>query len=373
MKIPFGNIKKDEKETFFEGESVESRIKRNVLDVVERKNFVLGDYVEKFEKAFADYCGVKHCIGVSNGLSALELSLIAMGICRGDEVITVANTFNATVGAIMKTGAMPVLVDSDEKDFNIDINKMGNAITSRTKAIMPVHLYGQAVEMNRLIEAAKGIPIVEDACQAHGTLFAGKRAGSFGSAGCFSFYPGKNLGCYGDGGAIVTDSDGLAEFLRKTRNYGQTKKYCHDIRPDNSRLDTIQAAVLLEKLKVLDEWNSLRIKNAETYRKNLAGVEQIELPTERNTGEHIYHLFVIKTDDRDNLARYLGEKGIDTGLHYPVPIHLQKCFFGLGYREGDFPVSEKLAGKILTLPMFPTLRTNEIEHIAGNIKEFYKK
>lgn len=368
MKVDFANLNRDEKETYFDGGSIDERIKKNVLDVIARKNFILGDYVEKFEKAFADYCGAKHCIGVSNGLSALEFSLIAIGIKKDDEVITVANTFNATVAAIAKTGAKPVLVDANSSDFNVDAEEILKNINDKTKAIIPVHLYGQTCDMKKLPE---NIPIIEDACQAHGSKYDDKRAGNLGLIGCFSFYPGKNLGCYGDGGAIVTDNDDIANFLRMTRNYGQTKKYHHDIRPDNSRLDTIHAAVLIEKLNVLDEWNGMRRINACIYRNNLRGIKEIKVPTERKEGEHVYHLFVIQAKDRENLAKYLEGKGIQTGMHYPVPIHLQKCFSYLGYKEGDFPVSEELSKKILTLPMFPTMRKEEIDYTCEEIKKFY--
>jgi dTDP-4-amino-4,6-dideoxygalactose transaminase len=371
MNVPFANITQDERETYIEGESVEAGIRKNIDKVLDKKDFILGAYVSEFETAFAKYCGAKHCVGVGNGLSALELALIGIGIEKGDEVITVANTFNATVAAIAKLGAKVKLVDANYQDSNMDLSQLKSAISKNTKAIMPVHLYGQIVEMDKLEEIAQDIPIVEDACQAHGAVYNGRKAGGFGTAGCFSFYPGKNLGAYGDGGAIVTNSDRLAEFLKKTRNYGQTKKYCHDIRPDNSRLDTIQAAVLVEKLKVLDRWNSMRMENSDIYRENLSGIEEIKIPSERKRGEHIYHLFVIKAEKRDELESYLSGKGIQTGKHYPVPIHMQECFYNLGYKKGDFPASEKLSDSILTLPMFPTLKKEEIEHTARSLKEFY--
>ena len=375
MKVPFANLQRDEKETQIEGENIEERIKRNILDVIKRKNFILGDYVERFEKAFADYCGVKHFIGIANGLSALELSLIGLNIWAGDEVITVANTFNATVAAIVKIGVAPVLVDASEEDFNLEFHQVLNSLTNKTKAIIPVHLYGQTASMDNFLRLAQQyrIPIIEDVCQAHGSYLNGKRAGSFGAAGCFSFYPGKNLGCYGDGGAIVTNDGELANFLKATRNYGQTKKYFHDIRPDNSRLDTIQAAVLIEKLRVLDSWNTMRADNAQIYRKLLQDVPEIQLPKERKRGEHIYHLFVVRAERRDELVEFLKEKEIDLGLHYPVPIHLQGCFSFLNYRRGDFPVSERLSEEILTLPMFPTIRPEEIGYVTKSIKEFYSR
>lgn len=373
MKVPFANLSRDEGDTLIEGTSVADRIEANIRDVCKRKNFVLGDYVQNFEKEFAKFCGVNHCVGVANGLCALEIALIASGVGTGDEVITVANTFNATVGAILKTGAQPILIDASEKDFNMDLNQVQKAITSKTKAIIPVHLYGQIIEMSKLMEIAGNIPVIEDACQAHGATYNLRKAGSFGLAGCFSFYPGKNLGGYGDGGAIVTDSKIIEEFARKTRNYGQSQKYHHEIRPDNSRLDTIQAAVLIEKLKVLDKWNSMRAENAELYRANLEGVKEIILPSERENGQHVYHLFVIKTNRREELEEHLKERGIDSGLHYPIPIHLQECFAQLGYKEGDFPISESLSKRILTLPLFPTMQEEEIKYVSNAIKDFYSK
>lgn len=373
MKVPFSNITRDEQETFIDNETVETRIKRNILDVMQKKNFILGNYVDEFEKNFAEYCGTKHCISVGNGLSALELSLIGLGIDKYHEVITVANTFNATAAAIAKTRANTVLVDCSEKDFNIDPSKIEKQITTKTRAILPVHLYGQTNNMEILnnISDEYGVPILEDACQAHGAIFKGKRAGNLGIAGCFSFYPGKNLGAYGDGGAITTNNDNLAEFLKKTRNYGQTKKYCHDIRPDNSRLDTIQAAVLIEKLKVLDKWNSMRRENAKLYREKLEDMQEIKLPYQRDENSHVYHLYVIKAKNRDKLAKFLEEKEVQTGLHYPVPIHMQQCFYDLVCPEGRFPVAEKLSKEILTLPMFPTMRPEEIQYVSDSIKEFY--
>lgn len=309
---------------------------------------------------------------MGNGLSALELSLISLGIKQGDEVITAANTFNATVGAILKTGAKPVLVDAGCRNFNIDFSQIRRKTTGKTKAIIPVHLYGQTAGMGDILFFTKNhnIKLVEDACQAHGAMFGGMRAGSFGAAGCFSFYPGKNLGAYGDAGAIVTDDEGIANCLKEMRNYGQAKKYMHYSKPDNSRLDTIQAAVLVEKLKVLDKWNESRIKNARIYRQKLGDVPEIELPSERKEGEHVYHLFVIKAEKRDGLEKYLEEKGVQTGKHYPVPIHLQPCFSHLGYKKGDFPVSESLSESILSLPMFPSLREEEISYVSGCIKKF---
>lgn len=369
MKVPFADITRDEGETFIEEENVETRIMRNIQEVIKKKNFVLGDYVEKFEKAFADYCGVKHCIGVANGLSALELALMGMGVGKGHQVITAANTFNATAAAIVKTGAELILVDANPDNYNLDLEK-AKGLRDSAGIIIPVHLYGQTVNTPEL--KLSGFKIIEDACQAHGALFNQIRAGNLGEAGCFSFYPGKNLGAYGDGGAVVTNNDDLAEFLRKTRNYGQTRKYQHDERPDNSRLDTIQAAVLIEKLKVLDRWNEMRMNNADVYREELKDIDEMKTPTERIRGEHVYHLFVVRAKNRDELARYLGERGVQTGLHYPVPIHEQPCFSReLGDLRGKFPITELLSKEILTLPMFPTMRREEIKYVADCIKTFY--
>lgn len=373
--VPFANFTRDLTETEIDGVTVDSLIRTNVDRVLTKNDYVLGGFVGEFEKAFAGYCGVKHCVGVGSGLSALELSLRALDVGLDDEVITVANTFNATVAAIAKVGAKTVLVEPSQRDFNMDIGAVKSAITAKTKVVLPVHLYGQTVDMDDLLALAAehNLLVLEDACQSHGSLYAGRRAGSFGNAGCFSFYPGKNLGGIGDGGAIITDDDSLASKLRKIRNYGQTKKYLHDELPDNSRLDTIQAAALLEKLKVLDKWNGMRADNAEVYREELSSLAEVGLPTERARGEHIYHLFVIRTGQRDPLADYLAARGIQSGVHYPVPIHLQPCFEDLGYVKGDFPLSEQICDTILTLPMFPTLRREEIKYVAACMKDFFAR
>ncbi|MFA5175698.1 MAG: DegT/DnrJ/EryC1/StrS family aminotransferase [Candidatus Nanoarchaeia archaeon] len=373
MKVPFGDLRRDERETKIDGRSIEEINKEKILTVIENKDFILGKGVEEFEKNFADYCGVKYCIGVGNGLSALELALKVNNIKPGDDVITVANTFNATVGAIIGVGANAILIDIDESNYNLDINQIQENTTKRTKAIIPVHLYGQPVDIRRLEQEILDILILEDSCQAHGAEFYSRKTGNLGNIAAFSFYPGKNLGCYGDGGAITTDDKEVAERIKKIRNYGQEKKYVHNDIPTNSRLDTIQAVVLDTKLKVLDRWNELRRKHAEEYNERLKDLEPVITPKENENVSHVYHLYVIRTQNRDELEKYLTENGISVGKHYPVPIHLQPCFKDLGYKKGDFPVTEKVSNEILSLPMFPTLKTDEIDYTCDKIKEFYKK
>jgi len=372
MKVPFCDLTRDERETFIDGKNVEEIINENIMKAREKKDYVLGGFTREFEENFAKYCGTKYCIGVGSGLAGLELSLRSLGIGQNenDEVITVANTFNATAAAINKVGANVVLADCGE-DYNIDVERVEKEISRRTKAIMPVHLYGKIADVKGLEKF--GVPIIEDACQAHGAIFENQRAGSFGVAGAFSFYPGKNLGGIGDGGAIVTNEEGLNNFLREARNYGQIEKYNHATFPDNSRLDNIQAAALVPKLGVLDEWNGKRMKNALQYYENLSEVDEILIPEKNFEKEHVYHLYVIQSQERDELSKYLNESGIQTGLHYPIPIHLQKSFAENGYRKGDFPNSERLSERILSLPMFPTLKNEEINYVSNKIKEFYSK
>ena len=293
-----------------------------------------------------------------------------MDIGKGDEVITVANTFNATVAAIASVGATPVLVDTKD-DFTIDTSLIEKKITSKTKAILPVHLYGQVCDMDEIMNIAKkyNLQVIEDACQSHGSMYKNKRAGNLSHAAAFSFYPGKNLGAFGDGGFITTNDSNLAQKIKMIRNYGQSKKYYHDVLGLNSRLDTIQASILRIKLKNLDEWNSQRKKVAEKYA-SLKDV--VKIPIVSADRDHIYHLYVIRTDKRDALMNYLKEKGIDSGLHYPVPIHMQKAFEYLGYKKGDFPKSEKFADTILSLPIFPGMTEAEANHVLTVINDFYK-
>ena len=303
------------------------------------------------------------------------MALRALDIGAGDEVIIPPNTFIATAEAISMAGAVPVFVDAEEKTFNIDIDKIEEKITSRTKAIMPVHLCGQAVDMDKLFKLAKkhSLIIIEDACQAHGSEYNGKKLGTIGEAGCFSFYPVKNLGAFGEAGAVATNNDELAEKLRILRDHGQSKKYYHDLIGGNFRMAGIQGAVLNVKLKYLQEWNELRRNHAKMYESLLKSAPEIILPQEPEYSKGNYHLFIIRAQRRDELQKYLLDNGVATGIHYPVPIHLQKAYGYLGLAEGSFPVSEKIAKEILSLPMYPELTEEQIEYVCGKVKKFYQK
>ncbi len=341
--------------------------------VLNKSNYILGEEVEKFEKDFATYCETKHCIGVASGTDALFLILKALEIGHGDEVITVSNTFIASALTISMAGATPVFVEMDEKTYNIDPQAIEAKITAKTKAIMPVHLYGQPAAMEELQAIAKkhNLYIVEDACQGHGSRYKGKRVGGIGNAAAFSFYPGKNLGAYGDGGAITTNDDDLAFKMRMLRNYGQKVKYHHLMKGFNSRLDTIQAAVLNVKLKYLDQWNSRRREIAQKYTELLSPLG-IKTPFVSPDCEHIFHIYLIQVEKRDELMKYLGTQGITALIHYPVPIHMQEAYKELGYKKGDFPKTETYSEKILSLPMFAELTDEEVEYICSKIKEFYQ-
>lgn len=334
--------------------------------------FILGEECKLFEEEFARFIGVKYAVSVDSGSSALELSLRALGIGEGDEVITVSNSYIASASCISFVGAKPVMVDCDEETFNIDVAKIEDKISDKTKAILPVHLYGQLADMRTILKIAKKykLKVIEDACQAHGAAFKGKKGGSFGDLAAFSFYPGKNLGAYGDGGMIVTNNKSLAEKLYLLRNYGQKVKYLHLFLAGNKRLDNLQAAILRVKLRKLDEWNKRRLINAKLYNYYLQNVPVI-MPKIFPGYEHVFHLYVIRTNKRDELASYLSSKGISTQMHYPIPIHLQPAYKELGYKKGAFPVSEKLANEILSLPMFPELKEAEIKYISNQIASFY--
>lgn len=364
MNISFVNLKR-------QYSSLKNEVDEKILDVLQSTQFILGPNVEKFEEEFARYCDTKYAVGMASGTDALALGLEALGIGHGDEVITVPNTFIATVDAISRNGAKPVFVDINPETYNIDVNKIKEKISSKTKAIIPVHLYGNPVEMDALSELAieYDVKIVEDACQAHGAIYKEKKVGSFGDIGCFSFYPGKNLGAYGDGGIAVTNNKEIAEKLKMLRNYGQSQKYYHDFIGYNSRLDEIQAAILRVKLKHLDDWNDLRGIHAKKYNELLNDIDGISKPSEQIHSKHVYHLYVIRCNEREKLQKYLTSKGISTGIHYPIPIHLQKAYQHLGYRQGDFPITEDYADRILSLPMFPDLTEEEIKYVARRIRE----
>ncbi len=339
--------------------------------VMRSNSYILGEEVALFEQEFAAYCDVAHAVGVDSGTSALELILRAYDIGPGDEVITAANTFVATTFAISYTGARPVLVDVDPYTYTLDIIQLQEAITPRTRAIMPVHLFGQPADMEPILTLAHqhNLIVIEDACQAHGARYKGRRAGSMGHAAAFSFYPAKNLGAFGDGGMVVTNDATIAEAVSKLRNYGQSEKYHHDLLGYNRRLDTLQAAVLRIKLKHLDEWNAARSAHARLYQQLLGG-NGIRLPVEANYSEAVWHLYVIRTTARDELQAYLKERHIGTGIHYPVPVHLQPAHRDLGYSVGDFPVTEHSAGELLSLPMYAELTPALVAYVADTIKAF---
>ena len=336
--------------------------------VLQRTDFILGTDVEAFESEFAAYCGVSYGIGVDSGLSALELLLRAYNIGAGDEVITAANTFIATALAISSVGATPVLVDIDPQSYMIDINAIRAAITPRTKAIMPVHLYGHLPDMTALMALANqyGLVVIEDASQAHGARYAGVTTGALGHAAAFSLYPAKNLGAYGDAGIVVTNDATIARTLRLLRNYGSIQKYQHEIQGFNRRLDTLHAAVLRVKLRYLDDWNSARRRHAQAYTALFEGTP-IVCPTPGKQVEPVYHLYVIRAAARDGLQGYLREQGIATVIHYPTPIHLQPAYAKLGYRAGAFPITEAYARQILSLPLFPELTTKQIDYVAAHV------
>ena len=355
--------------------SIQAEVGAAIERVLSECSFILGPQVEEFERDFARFVGCEYAVGVSSGLDALRLALMAVGIGSGDEVILPANTYIATALAVSGVGARPVLVDCDPQTYNIDVNLIESAVTLRTKAIVPVHLTGQAADMDPILEVAgrHGLRVIEDAAQAHGTLYKGRSCGSLGSIGCFSFYPGKNLGAYGDGGMVTTDDAELAAGMRRLRNYGQTAKYRHTEKGLNARLDTIQAAILSVKLRHLPGWNKARGAHAKGYRDLLCGVGDLTFQQEAPYSTHIYHLFIVETEWRDALRELLDARGIQTGIHYPIPIHLQGAYKDLGYGEGDFPEAERLANSVLSLPMFPELRREQIERVAEEIEGFFRR
>ena len=366
MNVPFLDLK-------IQYKGIKDEVHAAINEVIENTAFAGGPFVAKFEQEFAKFCNSKHAIGVGNGTDALWLSLIALGIGQGDEVITVPNTFIATTEAISLAGAIPVFVDVEDKTNNMNPALIEAAITKKTKAIIPVHLFGQTADMDPILAVAKkhGLYVVEDACQAHGAEYKGKKAGSMGSTGCFSFYPGKNLGAYGEGGAVVTNDDELAAKMRMFRDHGQAKKYYHAIIGWNARLDGIQGAVLSVKLKYLSAWNDARRKHAKDYTTGLSAVKDIIVPLEADYARHVYHIYAIRVKDRDKLMAYLTEKGISCGIHYPVPVHLQDAYSFLKKGEGSYPMAEKCASQYLSLPMFAELTDEQVAYVIEKIKEFY--
>jgi dTDP-4-amino-4,6-dideoxygalactose transaminase len=421
MKVPFIDLKA-------QYDSIREEIQNALNKVLESTAFSGGPFVAQFEKEFAAYCGCKHAVGVGSGTDALWVTLLALGIGPGNEVITVPNSFIATAEAISYCGARPVFVDIDKSTYNMDPNKLEDYVKKRfasyamrsaprPKAVIPVHLFGQSADMDSIMEITQkyGLFVVEDACQAHGAEYLSRRetynppptplwkrdnppkspfikgglegdfkgvmggfsnegrwrkAGTIGNAGCFSFYPGKNLGAYGEAGAVVTNDDTLTEKIKVLRDHGQPVKYCHDCIGWNARMDGFQGAVLGVKLRYLDEWNESRRHNARRYNNLLSSIEGIQTPEEAEYAKHVYHLYAIRTQNRDGLIRNLTEKNISCGIHYPLPIHLQKAYEFLGLKKGAFPVSEKYARELVSLPMYPELTEEQIAYVVEGIKEF---
>lgn len=356
--------------------TIRDEVRFAIDEVLEGMQLTIGPNVTAFDQEFAAFCGAKHAIGVGSGTDALQLAIRALGISSGDEVITVSHTFFATVEAILYSGARPILVDVDENTFNMDLAAATQAITPRTKAIMPVHLYGRTVDMKPLLALAKerGLQIIEDACQAHGAMLdTGTKAGASGRVSAFSFYCSKNLGAYGEAGSITTNDDALATELRSLREHGQSTRYYHPVIGYNARLDEIQAAVLRIKLRKLPEWNARRLAIARHYNDRLknSGVIAPQIP---EGGRHVFHCYVIRVPNgrRDALRQYLSERGIGTGVHYPVPIHLQEASAFLGYRLGDFPVTELLASEVVSLPMYAELTDAQVDTVAAAVGEFMR-
>ncbi len=362
MKVPFLDLAS-------QYASIKAEIDPAIQEVIDSSAFAGGKFVEWFENEFSAFCGSRYCAGVGNGTDALWLALLALGIGRGDEVITTPLTFYATIEAIVYAGARPVFVDIDEDTYTMDPALIEAAITGKTKAIMPVHLFGQTAEMDLILDIAKskGLYVIEDACQAHGATYKGKKAGSLGEIGCFSFYPGKNLGAFGEAGAVVTDNGDVADKIRMLRDHGQPKKYRHDLMGWNARMDGIQGAVLSVKLKHLDDWNEARRENAVRYDKLLSAATGIKTPRIGPNSKPIYHIYAVRVERRDEIIAALSERDIHCGIHYPIPVHRQEASRIHGIEADGLPISETCAGGLLSLPMHEHLTLEMTEYVAENL------
>jgi len=364
MKVPFLDLKAHHA-------PLTEEFDRAIREVIESSAFAGGPFVERFEEEFASFCGSSYAIGVGNGTDALWLALLALGIGEGDEVITVPNTFIATAEAITYCKARPVFVDVDPDTFTMNPAELEKSLTKKTKAIIPVHLFGQPADMDSILEFARanGLFVVEDAAQAHGAQYKGQKAGTMGDAGCFSFYPGKNLGAFGEAGAVVTNDPELRKQIQVLRDHGQSRKYYHSTMGWNCRMDGIQAAILSIKLRHLDKANSLRRKHALEYNQAFAGIDEVLTPFEAKYARHVYHVYAVRVQERDAVLRHLQEKGVGCAVHYPVPVHLQEAGRNLGSTKGAFPIAEKLADEFLSLPMFPELTEEQIEYVGRCVSE----
>ncbi len=361
MKIPLVDLKQ-------QYISIKGEIDAAILKVIDKADFIMGENTRELEKEFAKFCDVKYGVATSSGTTALHLALIACGIKAGDEVITAPNTFIATTEVISHVGARVVFVDIDESSYTIDVSKIERVVTKKTKAIIPVHLYGQPADMDPIVEIAQkyGLQVIEDGAQAHGAEYKGRRVGSIGDAACFSFYPGKNLGAYGDAGMVVTNDEQIAETAKLLSNHGRKEKYSHLVEGYNYRMAEIQAAVLRVKLRHLEDWTEKRRRNAGLYNELLKGTNII-LPKEKEYAKHVYHLYVVRSPERNKIETTLKENDIATGIHYPIPLHLQEAYNYLQYKKGDFPIAEKCSNEILSLPMFPELTKEQIQRIVSII------
>lgn len=368
MKVPFVDLKK-------QYQNHKKEIDLSIERVIQETAFIQGKYVKTFESEFAKKYGMKHCISVANGTDSLFIIMKMLGINKRDEVITVANSWISTSETISMTGAKPVFVDIDPNYYTIDENKIEEKINEKTKLIVPVHLYGQSCDMNKIMQISKKykIPVLEDCAQSHFSEFEGVRVGTFGIASSFSFYPGKNLGAYGDGGCILTNDDILAKKIRMFSRHGALEKHNHMMEGINSRLDGLQASILSAKLPYILEWSKKRLDNANTYINELNTVEEVICPKIRSGSKHTFHLFVVRVKNRENLIQYLSENGIQTSIHYPTALPNMPAYKYLNYTEKDFPISSDYQNKILSLPMYPELEINQIKHICLTIKSFYKK
>jgi dTDP-4-amino-4,6-dideoxygalactose transaminase len=367
MNVPFLDLKA-------QLPKIRSEIEDRFSKIIDNTAFVCGKEVQEFEETFSELHKVKYAVGLSSGTDGNHLAMLCCGISKGDEVIIPVNTFIATAEAISYSGAAPVFADIEEKTFNIDINKIEEKFTPRTKAINPVHLFGQSADLNPIKEIAKKntLFVIEDAAQAHLAEYNNKRVGGIGHAASWSFYPGKNLGAWGEAGAMTTNNEEMYIKAKKMRDHGSGKKYYHDLIGYNYRMSEFQAAVLNVKMKHIEEWTEMRRANAERYNTLLGEIEQIIAPSELKEVKHVYHLYVIRVKNRDKLQIFLKENGIATGLHYPIPLHLTQAYAPLGHKKGDFPVAEKLANEILSLPIYPGLTEEHIEYVCEKIKTFYK-
>lgn len=356
--------------------AIKPEIDAAIATIIENTRFIGGQELTEFEKAFAEYQGTEYAIGCASGTGGIFLVLRALGLQPGDEIITTPHTFIATVEPLEEIGIVPVFVDIDPQTYNIDVDQIEAAITPRTKAIMPVHLYGQLAEMDRIMAIAKkhNLLVIEDAAQAHGATYKGKKAGQWGDAAIFSFYPGKNLGAYGDGGAVCTNRQDIAERVAKLRNHGRTKKYEHDVIGYGERLDTLQAAILGVKLRYLEQWNVLRRQHASTYTAQLAALQGLTTPAELPESEPVYHIYCVRvTGDRDALMTALKAQGIGVGVHYPIPLHLQPALAHREYAQGDFPHTEAAANTIISLPIYPELTAKQIEAVINAFTQVIEK